>query len=52
MLNVTHPRAMTVPRMTTKGQKVGSDPVPGNPHPIPQVAGKFLLLISLRNYPA
>ena len=42
---------MTVPRLTTKGQKVGSGPIPGNPHPFPKVAAIFFPLISLWNYP-
>ena len=32
MLNDTLTRAMTVPRLTIKGQKVGGDPIPGNLH--------------------
>ena len=35
-----------------EGQKVGSGPIPGNPCPIPQIAGLILPLTSLRNYPA
>ena len=42
---------MTVPRRTIKGQKVGSGPIPGNPHPFPKIAGILLPLISLWNYP-
>ena len=43
------PDTMMVPRTTTQGQNVGTDPIPGNPHPFPQIAGIFLPLISLYN---
>ena len=39
--------ALTIPRLTIKGQKVGSDPIPGNPHPFFKVVGIILSLISL-----
>ena len=35
MLNDTPTSAMTVPRLTIKGQKLGGDPIPGNRHPFP-----------------
>ena len=34
-----------IPRITTKSQKVGSGPNPGNSHPFPQIAGILLPLI-------
>ena len=43
------PDTMMVPTMTAKGQKVGTDPIPGNPHPFPKIAGILLPLISLYN---
>ena len=33
--NLHTPGTMTVPRTTTKGQKVGSGPISKNPHPFP-----------------
>ena len=44
--------AMTVPRPTIKGQKVGSGPIPGNPHPFPEIVGIIFPFISLWNCPA
>ena len=49
MLNDIPTNAMTVPRLTIKGQKVGSGPIPGNPHSFPKIVGTILLLISLGN---
>ena len=52
MLNDTPTSTMTVPRLTIKGQKGGSGPIPGNPRPFPEIVGIILPLISLWNYPA
>ena len=51
MLNDTLTGAMTVPRLTIKGQKMGSDPIPGNPCPFPKIVEIILPLISPRSYP-
>ena len=39
-------------KATIKGQRVGGGPIPGNPHPFPEIVGIILPLISLWNYPA
>ena len=46
MLHDLSTGAMTVPRPTIKGQKVGGDPIPGNLHPFPKIVGIILPLIS------
>ena len=51
MLSDTPTSAMTILRPIINGQKVGRGPVPGNPHPFPQIIGIILPLISLWNYP-
>ena len=38
---------MTVPKLTIKGQKVGSGPIPRNPCFFPKILGIILPLISL-----
>ena len=47
MLNDTPTRAMTVLRLTIKGQKVGGGPIPGNLHPFSKIIGIILPLVSL-----
>ena len=37
-------------RLTIKGQKVGSGPIPGNLHPFPQIIWIILTFISLWDY--
>ena len=49
MLNDIPTNAMTIPKLTIKGQKVGSELIPGNPHSFPKILGTILLLISLGN---
>ena len=50
-LNDRTNHTMTVLRLTIKGQKEGSGPIPGNPHPFPKIVGIILPFISLWNYP-
>jgi len=38
---------MTVPRLTTKGQRVGSNPIPGILLPVSKTVGIILPLINL-----
>ena len=53
-LNWTHQKLSDTHGSKTdhKGQTMGSDPIPGNPHLFHQRAGRLLPLIRLRNYPA
>ena len=46
MLSDTPTSAMTVLRLTIKGQKVGSGPIPGNLCPFPKIVGIILSLIA------
>ena len=46
MLSGTPKGAMTVPRLTTEGQKVGGGPVPGDPCPFSKVVGVILPLLA------
>jgi len=48
-LNDTPTGTMVVPRVTIKGQKVGSGPIPGNLCPFSKIVGIILPLISLWN---
>ena len=50
-LNDRPNHTMTVLMLTIKGQKVGSGPIPGNPHPFPKIVGIILPFINLWNYP-
>ena len=47
MLNNTPSGAKIVLRLTIQGQKMGGDPISGNPHPFCQIVGIALPLISL-----
>ena len=47
MLSDTPTGVVAVLKPPIKGQKVGSDPIPGNPCPFPEVVGIILPLISL-----
>ena len=47
MLSGTPTAAMTVPRLTIEGQKVGGGPVPGDPRPFSKVVGVILPLVGL-----
>ena len=49
---MTLPGTRTVPRVTTKAQKVGSGPIPGNPCHFSKVTGIIFPLVSLGNHPA
>jgi len=44
MLNDILTVALTIPKPTIKGQRVGSVSIFGNPHLFPKVAGVLLLL--------
>jgi len=47
MLNGTPTGAMTIVRLTIKGQKVGGSPILGTVCPFPNIVGIILLFISL-----
>ena len=49
MLNDTPTGTMTVSRLTIKGQKVGSSPIPRNIHCFPKIVGIIFPFISLWN---
>ena len=47
IMTFTPTSAVTFPRLTIKGQKVGSGPIPGNLDPFSKTVGIILQLISL-----
>ena len=52
MLSDTPTGTLTVLRLTIKGKKVGSGPIPRNPHPFLKIVGLILPLFRLSNHPA
>ena len=46
-LSATPMETMTVSTPTIREQKVGGDPIPGNPHPFPKIVGIIVPLTSL-----
>ena len=50
MLSDTPTGTMTVPRLTIKGQNLGSGPTPGNLYSFPEITVIILPLISLCHY--